>query len=121
MEIKLNEGIAEKLKKRVESTDEFKSMEEYVNYILKQVVERLGRGTDTNMISIPNDLANKIREKITESGFNSLSSYVVYVLRQTLSGIKIDQEEEEKVISEEDKKLIEARLKDLGDVGLKLK
>lgn len=41
MEIKIKEEIREKLKKRVESDDEFKDVEEYVNYILKQVVERL--------------------------------------------------------------------------------
>ncbi len=41
MKIEIPEEIIEKLKKRVDSTDEFDSVQAYVEYILKQVVERL--------------------------------------------------------------------------------
>lgn len=41
MEVKINEEIVGKLKERVESTDEFNDIEEYVNYILEQIVEKL--------------------------------------------------------------------------------
>jgi len=41
MEIKIKEEITKKLQERVDSTDEFNNVEEYVDYILKQVVERL--------------------------------------------------------------------------------
>jgi len=117
MKVKIKEEIVEKLKERVESTGEFESVEEYINSILAQVVERLNSKIDTNTISIPNELANKIREKIKGSGFTSLSSYVIYILRQTVFGIKIDEKEE--TTSKKDKKPIEDRIKDLGYIGLK--
>jgi hypothetical protein len=41
MKIEISDEIVEKLKKRVDSTEEFGSVEKYVEYILKQVVERL--------------------------------------------------------------------------------
>jgi hypothetical protein len=41
MNVKIKEDIAKKLKKRFEENDDFKNVEEYVNYILKQVAERL--------------------------------------------------------------------------------
>ena len=41
MKVEIPDEIVEKLKKRVDSTDEFDSIEKYVNYILKQVTERL--------------------------------------------------------------------------------
>ena len=41
MKVEIPDEIAAKIKKRVEATDEFSSVEEYVNHILKQVVERL--------------------------------------------------------------------------------
>ena len=41
MKVDINEEIAKKLQKRVDSTDEFDSVQKYVEYILKQVVERL--------------------------------------------------------------------------------
>ncbi len=35
-------------------------------------------------VSIPRPLADKIKERIKGTGFPSISSYVVYVLRQVL-------------------------------------
>ena len=41
--------------------------------------------TKTTTISIPTMLAEKIREKCEGTGFNSISIYVTYVLRQVIA------------------------------------
>ncbi|MBD3355150.1 CopG family transcriptional regulator [Candidatus Woesearchaeota archaeon] len=46
MKIEIPNKITEKLQKRVDSSDEFKNVQEYVEYILKQVVERLENEND---------------------------------------------------------------------------
>lgn len=116
MKVKIKEKIAERLKERVKSDNEFESVEEYVNYILKQVVERSSSTDDVNTISIPNELANRIRDKIAGSGFTSLSNYVIYILRQTVYGFNVNQKKETTL---EKDKIIKDRLKDLGYTGLK--
>ena len=60
-------------------------------------------------ISIPKVLAEKIKEKIEGTGFNSVSGYVTYVLRQVLS--KTSSEE---AFSEDDEKKVKERLRSLG-------
>lgn len=61
-------------------------------------------------ISIPYDLAGKLSKKIKETGFGSITEYVIYVLEQTLS---FDTEKEDNY-PEEDEKEVRERLKDLG-------
>jgi len=63
-------------------------------------------------ISIPTPLADKIKKRIEGTGFNSLSSYVTYVLREVISGMEEDDEEE--VFSKEDEKRVKDRLRALG-------
>jgi len=46
--MKIKDDILRRLKKRVDATDEFKTVEEYVNYILQQVVERLDSDSKTS-------------------------------------------------------------------------
>ncbi len=46
MKVDINKEIAEKLEKRVKEKDDFKSVEEYINYILGQVVERLDEDSE---------------------------------------------------------------------------
>ena len=41
MKVEIKDKIAEKLQKRIDESDEFKNIEEYIDYILKQVVEKL--------------------------------------------------------------------------------
>ncbi len=63
-------------------------------------------------ISIPTPLATKIKKRIEGTGFNSLSSYVTYVLREVISGI--EEEEEEEAFSKEDEEKVKERLRALG-------
>jgi len=61
-------------------------------------------------VSIPTPLAEKIKKRIEGTGFNSISSYVTYVLRELLANM----EEEEEVFSKEDEEKIKERLRALG-------
>jgi Arc/MetJ-type ribon-helix-helix transcriptional regulator len=66
-------------------------------------------------ISIPKPLAEKIKQRCEGTGFNSVSSYVTYVLRQVLSNIEEESEDKQKeAFSEEDEKKVKQRLKSLG-------
>jgi len=62
-------------------------------------------------ISIPTPLAEKIKKRIEGTGFNSLSAYVTYVLREVISGI---EEEKEEAFSKEDEEKVKDRLRALG-------
>ena len=63
-------------------------------------------------ISIPTPLAEKIKKRIEGTGFNSLSSYVTYVLREVISGI--EDEERDEAFSKEDEEKVKDRLRALG-------
>jgi len=64
-------------------------------------------------VSIPTTLYRRIKELIKDTGFTSVSQFVIYVLREVISSM-----EEEKLksvtLSEEEKKNIIERLKKLG-------
>jgi len=62
-------------------------------------------------ISIPTPLAEKIKKRIQGTGFNSLSSYVTYVLREVISGT---EEESDEAFSKEDEEKVKSRLRALG-------
>ncbi len=68
-------------------------------------------GNTYTTISIPTPLAEKIKKRIEGTGFNSLSSYVTYVLREVISGI---EEESEEAFSKEDEEKVKDRLRALG-------
>ena len=63
-------------------------------------------------ISIPTPLAGKIKKRIEGTGFNSLSSYVTYVLREVISNIEDDEQDE--AFSKEDEEKVKERLRALG-------
>ncbi|MBS3778611.1 MAG: CopG family transcriptional regulator [Candidatus Thermoplasmatota archaeon] len=63
-------------------------------------------------ISIPTPLANKIKERIDGTGFNSLSSYVTYVLREVISNV--EEDETEAAFSKDDEEKVKDRLRALG-------
>jgi len=60
-------------------------------------------------VSIPTPLFKKVEERIKDTGFTSVSSYVAYVLREIIA-----EEEEEDPFSEEDKERVKERLRALG-------
>ena len=64
-------------------------------------------------ITIPTPLADKLKKRIEGTGFNSLSSYVTYILRQVISSIEIEKQKKEE-FSKEDEENIKERLRGLG-------
>ncbi len=62
-------------------------------------------------VSIPKPLYDKIKERIQDTGFTSVSDYVTYVLREILASL---DEEEEEVFSEEEEEKVKERLRALG-------
>ena len=67
-------------------------------------------------ISIPTPLAGKLKKRIEGTGFTSLSSYVIYVLRQLLSSIEKEEigERNKEVMTREEEETIKSRLRALG-------
>jgi len=63
-------------------------------------------------ITIPKPLYDKIKDRIKDTGFSSVSSYVTYVLRQVISGF--EEEEKGEVFTKEDEEKVKKRLKALG-------
>ncbi|MFH1785860.1 MAG: ribbon-helix-helix domain-containing protein [Candidatus Micrarchaeota archaeon] len=61
-------------------------------------------------VSIPVPLHNKLKEQIKDTGFTSVSDYVVFVLRELLT----DEKEEKETFNADDEKKIKDRLKALG-------
>jgi len=64
-------------------------------------------------VSIPKILAEKIKERMKGTGFSSVSSYVIYVLRQVLSSIEEDEKSKQAFTKDEEDK-VKQRLRDLG-------
>ncbi len=62
-------------------------------------------------VSIPTPLFEKIRDRIEDTGFTSVSSYVAYVLREVIAE---DVQEEEDPFTEEDEERVKERLRALG-------
>lgn len=73
-------------------------------------------GKDITTVSIPAQLAEKLKKRIEGTGFTSLSSYVTYILRQVVSSIEMDEtkKKEKEAFSEEDEKRVKDRLRGLG-------
>jgi Arc/MetJ-type ribon-helix-helix transcriptional regulator len=61
-------------------------------------------------VSIPTSLYERIKEKIKETGFTSVSNYVTYVLRESFA----EKEEAEEPFTKENEEKIKARLRALG-------
>ena len=65
-------------------------------------------------VSIPTPLFKKIHERIKDTGFTSVSSYVTYVLREIVAE---EDEEEGEPFSKEDEERVKERLRALGYLG----
>jgi Arc/MetJ-type ribon-helix-helix transcriptional regulator len=74
--------------------------------------------TDTKVtIKIPRNLYNRISDIVEGSGFNSVTEFVVYVLRDLVSTDverKAPEKSEEPGLSQEEIQAIRKRLKSLG-------
>ncbi|MFQ6136363.1 MAG: CopG family transcriptional regulator [Candidatus Hydrothermarchaeales archaeon] len=62
-------------------------------------------------VSIPIPLYDKIKERIKDTGFTSVSDYVTFVLREVVSETK---EEEREPFTKEDEEKVKGRLRALG-------
>ena len=62
-------------------------------------------------VSIPIPLFEKVKERIVGTGFLSVSSYVVYVLREVLSEEAVEETEP---FTGEDEERVKERLRALG-------
>ena len=69
MKIDIPEDLAKKLQKRVDSTDEFDSVEAYVSYILKQVVERLENESKEEKPAFSEEDEEKVKERLRSLGY----------------------------------------------------
>ena len=69
--------------------------------------------TNITTISIPKPLAENIKKRLKGTGFNSVSSYVTYVMRQVVSNIE-EKEDKKPEFSKKDEQEIKSRLKSLG-------
>ena len=65
-------------------------------------------------LSIPKEVAEKLKQRAESSGFSSLSSYVTYVLRQVISNIEAEGQEKDEKISKEDEEKVKDNLKRMG-------
>lgn len=60
-------------------------------------------------IKLPYKLVGRLSKKIKDTGFDTVTEYIIYVLEQTLS-----EEAEDKESYEEEEKTVKERLKELG-------
>ncbi|MBI3034044.1 CopG family transcriptional regulator [Candidatus Woesearchaeota archaeon] len=66
----------------------------------------------TTTVSIPKPLFDKIKRLCEGTGFNSVSSYVTYVMRQVLSDT--GPEKKDNPLSPDEEEKIKRRLRSLG-------
>ena len=72
----------------------------------------MDRGRDKVTIKIPKPLYDNLKEIIRETGFNSVTEFVVYVLRDIASGKSSKKDREG--LTKEEIQAIRTRLKSLG-------
>lgn len=63
-------------------------------------------------VSIPTQLHGKIKERIKDTGFTSVSDYVTYVLREVIASL--EEEEKEEAFTPEEEEKVKQRLRALG-------
>ncbi|MBN1376959.1 CopG family transcriptional regulator [Candidatus Woesearchaeota archaeon] len=75
MKVEIKDKIIKRLQKRVKETDEFNNVEEYIDYILKQVAERLdneketeGEPEDSEEVYSKED-EEKVKERLKSLGY----------------------------------------------------
>ncbi len=67
--------------------------------------------SDKVTIKIPRTLYNKLKEQIGGTGFNSVTDFIVYLLRDIVASGKLDQDIS---LTKKEIALIKKRLKTLG-------
>lgn len=80
-------------------------------------MEVITMGDNKATIKIPRNLYNNLNQIIENSGFNSVTEFIVYVLRDLVSSQKMNNEDisdTREELSNEEVKMIKKRLKSLG-------
>ena len=70
--------------------------------------------TDTIKISIQKSLAKKLRRRMKETEFKTLSEYVNFILEEVITSLEEQEQEHESEYSEEEEEKMKQRLRDLG-------
>lgn len=73
--------------------------------------------TDKATIKIPRNLYNKLNKIIEETGFNSVTEFIVYIIRDIVSTAEMDSgdlEPEAQALTGEEVEMIKKRLRSLG-------
>ncbi len=71
-------------------------------------------GRDKVTIKIPRELYQNLQNLIKDTGFGSVTEFVVHVLRDVVSGGKLRSEEGEKGLNPQEIEMVRKRLKALG-------
>lgn len=69
---------------------------------------------DKVTIKIPRILYEKIQKVTEESGFNSPTEFICYVLRDLMGGMEVSRSKGKDELSEEELSAVRKRLKSLG-------
>ncbi|MFW5996274.1 MAG: ribbon-helix-helix domain-containing protein [Halanaerobiaceae bacterium] len=72
---------------------------------------------DKATIKIPRNLYNKLNKIIEETGFNSVTEFIVYIIRDIVSTAEMDSEDlepEAQALTGEEVEMIKKRLRSLG-------
>ena len=67
MKINIEGEILKKLQRRVEETDEFDSIETYINYLLAQIVKKIEAGNIKTAYSAEDEM--KIKKRLKALGY----------------------------------------------------
>jgi len=78
----------------------------------EKINEEVARGKYTT-VSIPITLYRRIKEMIKDTGFTSVSQFVIYVLREVVSSMEEEKTKGESLTEDEKRQIIE-KLKKLG-------
>ena len=72
--------------------------------------------TNKNMtISIPEEIVDKLERKRQETNFDSVSDYIIYILKQVISKTEIETKHEKEIApTKEEEEQIKEKLKQLG-------
>lgn len=69
---------------------------------------------DKVTLKIPRNLYNRLKEIVSDSGFNSVTDFVVYVLRDLVTNRANAAQDHDAELTQEEVEAIRRRLKSLG-------
>ncbi|MBD3259842.1 CopG family transcriptional regulator [Candidatus Woesearchaeota archaeon] len=69
MKIEIKDEFIKKIENRIKQTDEFKSVEEYVNYIIEQVVSKLENKKEESKPVFSKEDEEKVKDKLRGLGY----------------------------------------------------